>query len=472
MWIMKIIGTAWKSAIITLAALVLVCCSKTDNPGDEIGTTEQERLLMKANKFVYDYTKEAYLWNKDIPGNITCVSADNPVDLFEMMRNKELDKWSYVTDKSKETMESFQGVSTTFGYSLAFGIFSNAPDTYFAVVEYVYPNSPAQKAGLKRGDYLLTLNGAKLNESNYTQLYYGSSISVGIGALNSQGAVASLGKTVSMTAVKMYEDPVVHYSVISTAGKKVGYLFYAGFYAESHSKLADVFSYFQGEQVTDLILDLRYNLGGDAKTPPYLASMIAPYNVVKKKSVFLTEVWNDLYMDHFKGTGEDMNIYFQPDIPVNLNLSRVYILTTGSTASASEATISGLAPYMDVIKIGEKSYGKYCGAYLLTPVDANGKEDKEISNWLLSLVIYKFVNTQGFTEFKDGIAPDYEVADIGLKAGIPIGSPEDPLIAKALELITGSATKAPAVKMPAGIEVIPHLGEDITRGGMKSIIDF
>ena len=217
---------------------------------------------------------------------------------------------------------------------------------------------------------------------------------------------------------------------------------------------------------------MRYNLVGDAKTPPYLASMIAPYNVVKKKSVFLTEVWNDLYMDHFKGTGEDMNIYFQPDIPVNLNLSRIYILTTGSTASASEATISGLAPYMDVIKIGEKSYGKYCGAYLLTPVDANGKDDLEISNWLLSLVIYKFVNTQGFTEFKDGIAPDYEVADSGLKAGIPIGSPEDPLIAKALELITGRATKAPAVKMPAGIEVIPHLGEDITRGGMKSIIDF
>ena len=464
-------GLAWKSAILFLAAIILVCCSKTDNPGDEIGTTEQERLLLKANKFVYDYTKEAYLWNKDIPGNITYVSADNPVDLFEMMRNKELDKWSYVTDKSKEAMESFQGVSTTFGYSLAFGIFSNAPDTYFAVVQYVYPNSPAQKAGLKRGDYLLTLNGAKLNETNYKQLYYGSSISVGIGALNSQGAVASSGRTVSMTAVKMYEDPVVDYSVISTDGKKIGYLFYAGFYADSHSKLADVFSYFQGEQVTDLILDLRYNLGGDAKTPSYLASLFAPYNIVKEKSVFLTQTWNDLYMDYFKSTGADMNTYFHPDIPVNLNLSRVYILTTGSTASASEATISGLTPYMDVIKVGEKSYGKYCGAALITPKDASGKDDLEISNWLLSLVIYKFVNTQGFTEFKDGIAPDYEVSDSGPMAGIPLGDPDDPMVARVLQLITGSATKAPAVKMPAGVEVIPHMGEDVTRGGMKSIVN-
>ena len=63
---------------------------------------------------------------------------------------------------------------------------------------------------------------------------------------------------------------------------------------------------------------------------------------------------------------------------MNLNLSRVYVLTTGSTASASEATISGLTPYMDVIKVGEKSYGKYCGAALITPKDASGKDDLEI----------------------------------------------------------------------------------------------
>jgi C-terminal processing protease CtpA/Prc len=426
---------------------------------------------MKANKFVYDYTTEAYLWSKHIPDGINYMSAPDPVALFDMMMYKELDKWSYVTDNSKETMDSFQGVSTTFGYSLVFGRFSNAQDQYFAVVQYVYPDSPAQKAGLKRGDFILTLGGATLNATNYTQLYYGSTITLGLGERNAEGAIGLSGKSVTMTAVKMYEDPVVDYSVISTDGKKIGYLFYAGFYADSHSKLADVFSYFQGEQVTDLILDLRYNLGGDAKTPSYLASLFAPYNIVKEKSVFLTQTWNDLYMDYFKSTGADMNTYFHPDIPVNLNLSRVYVLTTGSTASASEATISGLTPYMDVIKVGEKSYGKYCGAALITPKDASGKDDLEISNWLLSLVIYKFVNTQGFTEFKDGIAPDYEVSDSGLMAGIPLGDPDDPMVARVLQLITGSATKAPAVKMPAGVEVIPHLGEDVTRGGMKSIVN-
>lgn len=468
---MRSIALVWKYIIICLAAVLLVCCSKDNYGEDPHWTTQEELLLMKANKFVYDYTTEAYLWNKDIPSGITYTSAANPVDLFEMMRNKELDMWSYVTDNSQEAMDSFQGVSTTFGYSLAFGRFINAPDTFFAVVQYVYKDSPAQKAGLQRGDFILTLNGEKLTESNFLNLYLGPTINVGLGFVNSAGALELLGRTVEMTAVKMYEDPVVDYSVISTDGKKIGYLFYAGFYSDSHSKLADVFSYFQGEQITDLILDLRYNSGGDAKTPPYLASFFAPHNVVKNKSVFLTETWNDLYMSYFKSIGEDVNSYFHPDIPVNLNLKRVYVLTTGSTASASEALISGITPYMGVVKIGKTSYGKYCGAALITPTDSNGQADREIGNWLLSLVIYKFVNTQGFTEFKDGIAPDHEVEDNGLLDGIPLGAPEDPMIAKALELITGNVTKAPAMSAPAGLEVIPNMVERPMRGGMIKLLE-
>ena len=470
---MRSIALAWKYAIISLLAFALACCEKADNqvpePVPEI--IEEQRLLMKANKFVYDYTTEAYLWRNSIPSNITYTSASNPVDLFEMMRNKELDIWSYVTDNSQEAMESFQGVSTTFGYSLAFGRFTNVPDIYFAVVEYVYPNSPAQAAGMKRGDIILTLDGANIKDSNYTQLYFGSTITLGLGTKNDSGGIGLSGVQVTITSVKMYEDPVVQYNIIETGEKKIGYLFYAGFYSDSHSKLANVFSWFQSEQITDLILDLRYNLGGDANTPPYLASMIAPESVVKKKSVFLTQTWNDLYMAYFRNIGEDMNTYFNPDIPVNLNLSKVYVITTGSTASASEATISGLSPYMDVVKIGQPTYGKYCGAALITPVDSNGKEDREISNWLLSLVIYKFVNIEGFTEFTDGIAPDYIASDDGLLYGIPLGDPNDPMIAKAVEVITGNGTKAPALNAPAGVEIVPYMVERPMRGGMNRLLE-
>lgn len=454
---------------VILMAVAIAGCSKSGGPDSKL--TEEERLLQKANKFVYEYTSEAYLWRDNIPQGITYKSAPTPPELFELMRYRELDKWSYVTDNSQEAMDEFQGVSTTYGHSLAFGRFTNKPDNLFAVVQFVYEGSPAQKAGMKRGDIILTINGGAITESNYMQLYYSQSMEIGMGALDESGAIADAGVSHQLEAVKMYEDPVIAYSVIDAGSAKVGYLSYAGFYAESHDRLAEVFREFLQAGVSELVLDLRYNLGGNADTPPYLASLFAPAQAVKGKKVFLTQTWNDLYMKYYSQKKYDMNSYFNDETPVNLNLGRVFVLTTSSTASASEATISGLMPYMDVVCIGGKTYGKYCGAALLVPTGSDGREDKEISNWLLSLVVYKFVNTEGFTEFKDGIGPDHEVADDGLLQGIPLGDVSDPMIAKALSIIAGG-TKAAAMEPLhiAGAEMLPYMGERPGRDGMNTLL--
>lgn len=464
-------------AVAMCVAALFAGCSKEEVPQapeqpsvvPALEITEESRLLTKARQFVFDYTSEAYLWNPYINDTITQASADTPQELFELMRYKELDSWSYVAENSAEAMESYRGVSTTFGYSLTFGRFSNMADSYFAVIEFVYEDSPAQAAGLRRGDIIVSVNGADITKRNYQQLYYGSTISIGTGEIHGN-TISSTGVEIEITAVKMYEDPVVAHNVIECAGKKVGYLMYAGFLTESHARLVEVFNEFKEAGVEELILDLRYNLGGNAKTPPYLASMIAPRNVVRNKSVFLREIWNPLYTAYYQSRKIDMNVYFQEDIDVNLNLERVFVLTTPSTASASEATIVGLMPYMQVVKIGETSYGKYCGAVLLTPTDATGKEDKEISNWLLSLVIYKFANKDGYTDFKDGITPDYMVPDSGMLAAIPLGNPEDPMIAKALSLIEG--TKSPVQQkgcVVKGVEMLPEFSHRAFRGGYYTV---
>lgn len=444
-------------------------CTKSDGPDSKL--TQEERLLQKANKFVYDYTSEAYLWRDHIPSGITYKSAPTPPELFELMRYDNLDKWSYVTDNSQEAMDEFQGVSTTYGHSLAFGRFTNKPDNLFAVVQFVYEGSPAQKAGLERGGVILKLNGAAITEDNYRQLYYSQTMEIGMGTFNESGAIVDSGVSHKLSAVKMYEDPVVAHSVIDAGGSKVGYLSYAGFYAESHDRLVEVFKEFQTAGVSELILDLRYNLGGNAETPPYLASLFAPAEAVKGKKVFLTQTWNDLYMDYYNNKKYDMNTYFNEKIPVNLNLGRVFVLATSSTASASEATISGLMPYMDVVLIGGNTYGKYCGAALLVPTDSEGNEDKEISNWLLSLVVYKFVNTQGLTEFKDGISPDYKVEDSGLLQGIPLGDASDPMVAKALSIIAGDTkgAEAPQIIM-LGVQMLPYMGERPMKDGMNTLL--
>lgn len=452
---------------VAFASVLFIGCSKDDGPQ----LTQQDKVLLKAKKFVYDYTAEAYLWRDHIDPTIDYKTAAGPVELFDQMKYKELDSWSYVSDDSDSEMDSFQGVSTTFGHFLLLGMLTNVEDTYFAVVGFVYPDSPAEKAGLKRGDIIISLNGEKITMDNFYQLYYSPSINIGI-AEYTDGVIKDTGRTVSLNAVKMYEDPVVEAKVMDVGGVKVGYLFYAGFYEESHDKLFQVFSKFKDEGVKELILDLRYNPGGNANTPPYLASLFAPESVVKGRKVFLTQTWNSLYMDYFKKQGMDMNSYFIPGISVNLNLNRVFVLTMGATASASEATISGLLPYMDVIRIGSATLGKYCGAALLYPTDDKGNKDAEIGNWLLSLIVYKFVNAEGYTEFKDGIPANYEVEDLGLIHSIPLGDPQDPFVAQALAIIGGTKVEAaPQIAMPQNLKMLPELSAMPLKGGYKIFMD-
>ncbi len=463
---MKSLCIKIKLLLVLAVAVVTVSCSK-ENPE----LTPEQQVLQRVCKFVYDYTSEAYLWNEFIPEGVTYKSAADPNELFEIMRYKQLDKWSNLSDKASEQMDEFEGVSTTFGYSLAFGRFANKPTELFAVVEFVYDGSPAQKGGIMRGDLILSLGGAPITEGNYMELYYAPAVELGMGQINLQGNVINSGVVRSLTAVNMYENPIVDYRVLEIGGKFVGYLAYTGFYERSHEQLVEIFKGFKNAGVSELILDLRYNPGGDAKTPPYLSSLFAPADKVKGKSVFLKQQWNDLYMDYFQQEKMDVNTYFHEDIPVNLNLGRVFVLTSSKTASASEAVISGLKPYMDVVLVGDTTYGKYCGAALLTP---DSQQNADISNWMLTLVVYKFVNAEGFTDFKNGIPADHEVEDSGLLAGIQLGSQEDPLIAKALEIIGGSGTKVAFGHpvLPDGMIFDASLGIRESKGGYKMVLDF
>lgn len=454
--------------VAALAIVLSLGCSKDDttpeNGNGNSSANGVSNTLDLARMFVYSYTKDAYLWSDKIPSSITYKSADTPEGLLDMMMYKSLDKWSYVSDDADSEMKEFQGVSTTYGYSLMFYKFSNSSDI-FAVVKFVYEGSPAQRAGIKRGDIILRMNGGGINEGNYLNLYYSPTIQVELGQITPDKVIMPSGKSYSLVAVEMYEDPVIAAKVIEKDGKKIGYLAYAGFYSESHNKLIQVFKDFKSAGVTDLVLDLRYNPGGNALTPPFLASLFAPMDAVRGGKVFLKQQWNSAYMSYYQMRGTDLNMYFHSDVAVNLNLNKVYVLTTYGTASASEAVISGLMPYMDVVKIGTDTYGKYCAAALLTPTDNNGNQIEAIKNWLLSLVIYKFVNAAGYTDFVNGIVADHVVED-NLLAAQPLGNENDPHLAKAISLITGASSKAAEGDGPKfdNLVAMPHLDVQARKG--------
>ncbi|MEF9930768.1 MAG: S41 family peptidase [Bacteroidales bacterium] len=433
-------------AAIIIGSIGFISCSKDEMPEPEPGPSPGiPENIIKANSFFASYMYDGYLWNNKIPLGIKPEQEADPFKMVDKMIYKEFDRWTYISDDAESVFNDFKGVSTTYGYSIILGEFSNTKN-YFAIIKYVVPGSPAEKAGLKRGNIIFSFANGDITEKNYKDLYYAPNITIKLGKVENK-VISPIEGNISMTAVEMYEDPINAYKVVEANGKKIGYLAYTGFLKESHKKLDDIFTTFKNSGVAEVVLDLRYNPGGNAVTPPYLGSFMAPESIVKAGSVFLKEQWNTSYMDYFQKKGDDTNVYFNKDNVANLNLNRVFVLTTKGTASASEATISGLMPYIKVIKIGTTTHGKYCGAGLYRPtIDNKGTVDPLIKNWMISMVIFKFVNKDGFTDFKDGIAPDYEVKD-DLFNAYQFGDTKDPHFAKAISIITGTPASASKATM-------------------------
>jgi hypothetical protein len=428
-------------------------CSKDDVSSDVISALSLELTdPEKINKFIVDCTQEVYLWEA-----LTDWREYNNYDVYHAYSGKkelhyelfdallyEDDQWSTLTEDVDGLQSSLQGISTTYGYTLLYGKFSDT-DNYFAIILYIYPGAPAENAGLKRGDIIVGINGGDITSSNYSDLYYSSSVSLRLGYVNASGAISLKPGSVDIVAVEMYENPINTVRIIEKKDHKIGYLCYTDYVNTSERELLDVFAGFKAEGVTDVVLDLRYNGGGHAVTARFLSSILAPRAVVKNKEVYLTQKWNDLYDLYWQKQGRTNNEYFMDTLSVNMDLDRVYVLVTENTASASEATIIGLKPYMDVVLVGGTTHGKYYGGYLLSiddyyegASDYNREQYLNISNWGMYIMVYRYANKNNYPDFSGGLAPDRDLAiEEDYLALKPFGDEADPLLGKALEKITG-----------------------------------
>ena len=419
-----------------------MACQKDDVPKEG----EAPILTQKVNDFILVSMEDVYLWEKYLPNIDNNFEFDSEEYFHKLLYDE--DKWSFITDDIEALEASFAGVETTFGYSLAFGRFSNTGNL-FALVEYVYPNSPASEAGLARGDIIMMLDGGDITDDNYKDLFYGSTISITLG-INDNGTIVA-GNSLSLTSEILNLDPVLITDIIEEGGRKIGYLFYAQYISNYNSSLDDAFQYFQSNGITDLVLDIRYNPGGYISAAQHLCSSIAPQSVVSSEDVLVTLQWNDFYQNYWQSNGIDnqIQVNFTSTNPVNIDFSRIYILTGSGSASASELTITGLDPYMEVILLGDTTYGKYTGSITIKPEDiyTDPAHYADFDNWGLQPIVLRYANANGVTDFKDGFSPDFYVYD-DLWTGIPLGDPTEPLLAKAIEQITG-LTKASTLKKQA-----------------------
>lgn len=444
----------WKNRFIVWNSICLfaVCCFSCSDEEKELEKPANKTvgaLTQKVNLFMVKMMSHDYLWTKTVDWKALDykTEADSYL-LLKKIKHKD-DRWSMLTDRVSELKNAFQGVSKTFGYQLIFGRFTNR-DALFAIVLYVYPDTPADKAGLKRGDLLIALNGSDITEANYEQLYKAPSLSLRRGIFK-EGKIHADPTALSLTAVSMYEDPILKDTVLVKGSNKIGYLCYSDYTKDSEARLLEIFSDFKAKGVTDVVLDLRYNGGGTATTSRLLCSILAPASAVKNKSKMLLQVWNDNYMAYWKKKGYENQLYerFVDTLAVNMDLKRLYVLTSRRTASASESTITALHPYLNLFQIGDTTSGKFCGGILVSPEDLwkNG-EGNDIKNWGIYMMVYKFANVN-HDEFVNGIVPKY-IEKEDYFALYPHGDERDPLLGRALSLITGK----PFVKMKSA-ENIP-----------------
>lgn len=462
----------WMTGLVALTLLVPGCGKLSQ---DEYRHLDKETKAQRkyVNMFAYNVLDYYYLWRDEIAAALEeWETWEEPIqkvaDLrYKNARGEDIDRWTMLTDDFSSLTGSVSGHTRTLGLDFQLYYTDKTQTRICAVVTYTYAGSPAETAGLKRGDVILTVDGATMTPDNYLDkvrdgLYGGGTVKLGFRD----------GRSVTLTAVDMYEDPVQTVRILERpSGRKVGYLHYTSFTLDSCQPLTDVFRNFKQEGIEDLVLDLRYNGGGYIITETVLASMLAPVAEVEAESVFSREVYNETLSKEMKDepTRFKTGFVFKSDgkmevistAGANPDLPRLYVLATGYSASASESLVCGLRPYMDVILVGERTGGKFCAGYLLEAEGwydgvktSLGEEEYQkalpyVKNWGIYVMYARYADRDGVTlSMPNGIAADYEVEDQPLE-GVALGDPKESMLAAALALIDGRTRSASEPAAPA-----------------------
>ena len=436
--------------LLSVVALLAVACSKKESNAD--GNKAEE--YASVNKCINEVMQTYYLWNKRVP-RYRNADTRNPEEYFESLLYAD-DRWSFIVDDKDEYFAESEGTPYSLGYSPQFRYY-NSKKNVMILVEYVYPGSPADRAGLKRGDIILEINGEEMNVDNYYDLYSKEDVTYLLGTYDAENNKFDDAETISLKAEIIQADPSIYDTIFYVGGKPVGYYVFTEFTTGDtyHATIDAIFDRFKAAGVKDLILDLRYNGGGEESTELRLASAIAPASVVENREVYEHIIYNVALENYFKNIEEGVVKHF-PVNPHNADMENLYVLCTKGTASASESVTISLMPYMNVKLIGENTYGKYTGMFPF--YDTGDDADlKDLGNWALLPVCFKYANAQGFTDFIDGLEPDYYVEDDVL-GGYQFGDLNDPMLSTAISVISGDSN--PLSAKSAYKNPFPYLGRD------------
>ncbi len=311
-------------------------------------------------------------------------------------------------------------------------------------VTYILEGSDAANKDIQRGDLFIGVNGTPLTVNNYRSLLFSENLeyTLNMGEIQGDDFVLN-GTDVALVKEENFQtNPIQINRVLDIDGQKVGYLMYNQFVGTFDEQLNTVFGEFKAAGVTDLILDLRYNPGGSIASCIYLASMIAGD---RGSAVFSKEQWNSKLMAYWQEENpsrltDRLTAVMEGGIAINsLNLDRLYVLTTSRSASASELLINGLKPYIEVIQIGDTTVGKNVGSITVYDYIDNSGNKNPNHKYAMQPIVLKIANSEGFSDYTDGLVPDIMLRESFSNAGI-LGDEQEPLLKRALDELRGTAT--------------------------------
>ena len=422
------------------AFLLTVLCSCGED------RTGEFYALIEDRQWIEETMQANYLWAEDMP---VIENEDDyfkePQAFFKGLLSKNAmngkgDKYSYMEEDPKAPQQESrsQMLDRTSTYGMEFELTNDPTGTtnhIHAHVLYVLDGSPAQLAGITRGDWLSSVDGQRITTSNYQLLKNGGSIKVARTRIYSTelGYTWQPADTLNLAAsITMEINPFLIDTLYQVEGQRIAYLMYNEFSTGPENKgteetyneqMRAIFANFKAQQPDALILDLRYNNGGYLQCAQALGSLVAPASALGKNFV-------NLQFNAKANPQRKAYPLLESYAEANLNLSKVYILTTNHTASASEAVINGLIPYMgkeNVILIGERTEGKNVA------MTAFRNETYGITLW--PVVAYTS-NAEDFSDYGDGFEPTHELKERNIVDWYPLGDNREYLLKNAISLIT------------------------------------
>lgn len=452
---------------------------------DMAGSTVYENFWLRS------WTNETYLWNDEVVDR-NPANYNNRLQYFDLLRTTALtpsgaEKDQFHFSQPTEDFLRERNSAPTAGYGAVFFANSATPPRDFRVA-FTEAGTPASETimglpNLVRGARILEVDGVDLvyaNTDAEIEILNDGLFPRTAGEMHNfvvQDPGSATSRAISMISEDIVTSSVNGAEIVNTGTGDVGYILVSTFSPfASEEQIMDAIDGMAAAGVSDLVVDLRYNGGGLLAVASQLAYMIAGPGPTTGKTFEELRFNDDANgVNPITGATDNAAPFFSTALGFSiadgtplpsLNLSRVFILSTADTCSASESIINALRGVdIEVVLIGERTCGKPYGFY---PQDNCGETYFTIQ--------FQGVNDKGFGDYADGFVPTNSSSSYGVRIpgcavaddlNHPLGDPAEALFAAALEYRATGNCPSPSAVSPgitasaAAVQETPVL---LTRG--------